>query len=76
MDDLFSFDVNFQRICLMTFLGFFIISVFCFVVWSVYFYLPKQQRIKEAQNLNTFAKEFYTRKGLPVPENVSNPGKF
>ncbi len=73
MDDLFSFDVNFQRIILMIVVGIFIIAFLSFTFWSIYIYFPMQEKIKEAKKTNDFAKEFYTRKGLPVPENVSNP---
>ncbi len=69
MEDFFSFDLNFKRICFAVVASFFIIALLCFVSWSLYFYFPRQQMIKQA-------KEFYIKKGLPIPENILHPEEF
>ncbi|TRZ64740.1 MAG: hypothetical protein D4Q79_00940 [Spirochaetia bacterium] len=72
MDDFFSFDLNFKRICFAVMVGFFIIAFSCFVLWSICIYLPRLERIKEAKESNEFVKEFYAKKGLPVPGYINS----
>lgn len=72
IEDFLSFDVNFQRICLMVVIGFFLLAIIIFAFWSVFVYLPLQQGIQEAGRINEFVKEFYKRKGLLAPEEILN----
>jgi len=76
MDDFFSFDLSFKRICFSVVIGFFIIAFSFFVVWSILIYFPRMERIKEVKESNALVKEFYIKKGLPIPENVLHPEEF
>ncbi len=72
MEDFFSFDLNFKRICFAVVVGFFMIALLCFVLWSIFIYFPYQQMIKQAKESNELAKEFYAKKGLPVPGYINS----
>ncbi|MFA5098615.1 MAG: hypothetical protein WC461_00105 [Candidatus Paceibacterota bacterium] len=76
MNDFFSFDMNFKRICFSVVVGFFIIALSCFVLWSVYVYIPRLERIKEAKKSDEIVKEFYAEKGLPVPAYINSSEEF
>lgn len=68
VEDFLSFDINFRRLCLMVMISFFILAIVIFAFWSVFVYLPLQQKIQEAKKIDTLLEEFYERKGLPMPE--------
>lgn len=75
MDDFFSFDLNFKRICFSVVVGFFIIALSIFAAWSILIYLPKLERIKQVKESDALIREFYEKKGLPVPAYI-NLGEF
>jgi len=76
MDDFFSFDLNFKRICFSVVVGFFMIAFSFFVVWVILIYLPRAERIKEIKESDLLIKEFYREKGLPMPEHILSSEEF
>ncbi len=71
IEDFLSFDINFQRICFMVAIGFFLLAIVIFAFWSAFVYLPLQQGTQESRRINEFVKEFYERKGLPLPADLN-----
>lgn len=70
MDDFFSFDLNFKRICFSVVIGFFIIALSIFAAWSIFIYFPYQKNLKEARQSDMLIEEFYAQRGLPVPASI------
>lgn len=69
MENFFSFKIKLKRVCLGILIGIFL----CFLAGLIYYYFviyrPFQEKKKNLLRMNEFEKQFYEKKGLPLPKD-------
>ena len=63
-----SYQISWKRVGLGVLIGMAIFFFILFLGWYFIGYQPQQELLERSRKADEFHREFYTQKGLPLPE--------